>query len=65
MDKEIEKAHNALQAIKLKYNGGKISQEEAKKLAQPYLDIVNEKAKEIADRYGRKFYPITFINYMR
>jgi hypothetical protein len=41
-------------AIAMQCKLGNLSYQKGKELAQPYFDIVNEKAKEIAQKYGKK-----------
>jgi hypothetical protein len=52
--------------IKHRYDRGEISREQAKSLAKPVLDKINERSLEVARRYGKKYYPkLDFINAMR
>lgn len=57
--------------IKRRYLTGEISREEAKELAQPILDQINEvaviKTKELNKKYGlnRKSFVLDFVNAMR
>jgi polyhydroxyalkanoate synthesis regulator phasin len=52
-------------AIKLLYDTGEISREEAKRLAQPILDRINSRIADIAQKQGRKPYRLDFISAMR
>lgn len=54
-----------LKEIKYKMNLGIISYYEARNEAQPYIDEMNVKGKEIAIKYGQKFKPFTFQYLMR
>ena len=47
------------------YRLGKISREEAKQEIMPYLDKVNEKSKELAEKYNQKYRPVNFCAYVR
>ena len=47
------------------YRLGKISREEAKEHIMPYLDYVNKKSKELANKYNQKHKEITFSYYLR
>lgn len=39
--------------------------EEAKAMAKPIIDAMNERAKEIAEEHGMRFKPLSFTNLMR
>lgn len=54
-----------IEEIKIALACGFISYEEAKIEAKPILDKINKKGKEIAKKYGKKYYPITFTEIMR
>jgi hypothetical protein len=56
---------NELYNIKMWLGSGAISYETAKEMAQPHLDALNKKAKEIAKKYGIKPRLITFTGFMR
>lgn len=59
-----ELKHKAYVA-KLMYQTGRISRAEAKAEIQPYIDLFNEKSKEIAKKYNQKAKTISFISYVR
>ena len=65
MNKNIEHVQSELAAIKAKLDLGKISYDQAKRLAEPYLKILNNKATEIAKRFRQKPKLIQFGQYMR
>jgi hypothetical protein len=44
---------------------GVITYDEAKRRAQPYLDKVNARAREIAKKYGKKHSNFTFTGIVR
>lgn len=46
--------------LKLKVAHNELTYKEAKKLAKPALDFLNNKSKEAAKKYGRKPILITF-----
>ena len=52
-------------AIKLLYDTGEISREEAKRLAQPIIDRINRRTMEIAIKHGQKPYRLDFVSVMR
>lgn len=54
-----------IEELKLALAYGHISYDEAKIEAKPILDKINKKGKEIAKKYGKKYYPITFTEIMR
>ena len=39
--------------------------DECKKIAQPYLDVINEGAKVLAKKHGKKYKPFTFTYLFR
>jgi len=55
----------ALDAIKINLDHGLINYDQAKEQAGPHLAALNEAAKKIAVKYGRRHKPITFAGYMR
>jgi len=56
----------ALAEIKRRYDTGEISREEAKELAQPIIDRVNQRAATIAKKYGKaKYIVLDFVSSMR
>lgn len=61
-------SHNDLaiaKGIALSCRMGAISYDEAKKKVEPYLERVNAKAREIAKKYGKKHYNLTFTGLVR
>lgn len=54
-----------IEELKLALAYGYISYDEAKTEAKPILDRINKKGKEIAKKYGKHYYPITFNELMR
>ena len=54
-----------LDTIKAKMTLWEITIEQAKLDVVPYLDEVNKRWKQIAKKFGKKFYPITFTNIAR
>ena len=49
-----------LKLLKLKVGMGDLTYSQAEKLAQPYIDIVNNKAIELEKKYNRKAKLINF-----
>lgn len=58
---EIEKLYE----IKMKLLAGIIDYDLAKKEAQPYIDRLNEKGKEIAKKHNRRYVNTNFSMQMR
>ena len=54
-----------LKEIKFLFMTGQITYYQAKEIAQPIIDEMNIKGKEIAKKYNQKFKPFTFSNLMR
>jgi len=51
--------------IKLKMLSGVLTYEEAKKEAEPIINEMNQIAKKIAKKFGRKHFEFTFSGLMR
>ena len=47
------------------YRTGKCQREIAKEEITPYLDAVNEKAKELAKKYNQKYKAVNFSSFVR
>lgn len=62
---EAKQNRQDIEEIKIALACGFISYEEARVEAKPILDKINKKGREIAKKYGKKYYPITFIEVMR
>ncbi len=56
---------NKINEIKIKLITGKIDYYKAKEEAQPIIDEMNLKGKEIAKKYNQKYKPFTFSSLMR
>jgi lysophospholipase L1-like esterase len=56
---------NQIQSIKYAFISGEISYEKAKELATPIINSYNEKAKEIAKKYGKKAIKLSFAGLFR
>ena len=54
-----------IKEIKIALALGYISYDEAKIEAKPILDRINKKGKEIAKKYNKNYYPITFTEIIR
>lgn len=44
---------------------GRITYDEAKEMAEPIIEKMNERGKEIAKKHNQKFRPFTFTGLMR
>jgi ribosomal protein S11 len=62
---EAMKHTEAMNNIKMWLLNGAISYDKAKEMAVPHLAAMNEKAQEIAKKYGVKPRVITFAGFMR
>lgn len=47
------------------YQLGQCSREVAKEKIMPYLDKVNEKAKELSKKYNQRYKPVNFSTFVR
>ena len=54
-----------LELIKYSFMTGQLTYHEAKEKAQPIIDEMNIKGKEIAKKYNQRFKPFTFSYLMR
>jgi polyhydroxyalkanoate synthesis regulator phasin len=55
---------NELRSIDLWVKIGAIDFDKAKKMAQPYIDAINEKATEIAKKHGVRARKVYFHNFV-
>lgn len=62
MDNEL---YIQAQEIRILYNSGLITREEARKKIKPYADYYNAKVEEIAKKYNRKAKKFNFNSFMR
>jgi ribosomal protein S11 len=62
---ETMKHTEEMKNIKMWLMSGAITYDKAKEMAAPHLAAMNEKAQEIAKKYGLKPRPITFAAFMR
>lgn len=62
---KVEELRQDAEHYRSLYNLGACTREEAKQHIQPYLDLVNEKSKELAKKYGRRPMKIEFPTYVR
>ena len=65
MDTQITNAIMALKNIRFDLDHDRVSYEQAKKLAQPHIDIINAKAESIAREFKKKPTILTFTAAMR
>lgn len=62
---EATKNRQEIATIKYSLMVGDITYEKAQELAKPIIKRINEKGKEIAKKYGKKYRAVTFIELMR
>ena len=65
MNIEVEEAQNEIRRIRISLTTGKLTYKEAKEKAQPHIDVLNEKGREVAKRFKRRHNEITFSGIMR
>jgi hypothetical protein len=65
MKKEIELAHKELEKIRSAFRSSRIEYDEAKRMAEPYLKVLNNEGYKVAQKFGKKHYTITFTSFMR
>ncbi len=61
----VDEIRQTSEIYKILYRGNQCSREVAKENIQPYLDLVNEKSKELAKKYNQKTKIIGFSEYVR
>ena len=54
-----------LDYIKIQLKTGAIDYDEARDLAKPYLEDLNNRMKKIAKKFGKTHYNVSFVGYMR
>lgn len=57
--------YESLEKIRMALGAGKITYDDAKVQAQPYIDEMNNRGRVIAAKYGKKHQPFTFASLMR
>ncbi len=65
MTPAVERAMNTAHEARGLFRKGQISHEEAKRLIQPYLDLVNEGGKKMSKKYGNSFRAVTITGFLR
>lgn len=63
-DETIKLRQDAMQA-KADYMLGRINQAEAKKRVEPYIQAVNEKAKQLAKKYNQRPKLVSTASFLR
>jgi hypothetical protein len=61
----VNQAKVELEKIKMVFNAGIMSYDDAKTKSLPYIECLNKRMKEIAREHKVAYHPITFIGYMR
>lgn len=62
---DIEELRYNAELYRAQYNLGYCTREEAKKNILPYIEYLNNKAKEIAKKYNKRPKIISFSSYIR
>lgn len=65
MNKELKELKETAENARMLYRKGKFNIVVAKALINPYLDVVNAKAKELAKKYNQKSRKVSFYAYVR
>lgn len=65
MTQEVFELREKALAARILYNRGIITREEAKEDIDPYINLVNKKAKEIAKKYNMKPKLVSFSVFVR
>jgi hypothetical protein len=65
MDIQTVNAQDKIMEIRIRLGLGKITYEEAREQVVPYLEVINAKGREVARRFNRTHYPLTFSGAMR
>lgn len=64
MSHQVEQALEALNAIRSKLQRGMIEYDAAKAEAQPHLEVLNARGREIAKEHKQPYYQLTFSCFM-
>lgn len=65
MDKELTQIWAGIETIKVKLAHSNLEYDEAKKLAKPLIDKLNERGEVVAKRFKKQFKPFTFTGIFR
>lgn len=65
MSEEVKKLKSTAEEGRSLYRCNAINIKEAKQMIMPYLNAVNEKAKELAKKYNMKPKKVNFYSYVR
>lgn len=60
-----ERNREEIARIRKAYNTGQITREEAREQAQPIIDSINDKAKELSKKHRVRYSAISFVSMMR
>jgi len=65
MERTGQEFRDELSVIRREMLAGKLTVEEAKKVAQPIIDEMNARGAKVAKEFGRTFHKLTFGYIMR
>jgi len=65
MDYEISKLKSQAEEYRYLYQINQVTREEAKEYITPYINAINDKQKELAEKYNQKVKKVTFISFIR
>jgi hypothetical protein len=65
MDKEYKTLKETAEKYRALYNSGKCSREQAIENIFPYLDLINNKSKELSKRYNQNCKKVSFSSFIR
>ena len=65
MTKDIKELKETAENARMLYRKGKFNIIVAKALINPYLEVVNKKAKDLAKKYNQKPRKVSFYAYVR
>lgn len=65
MNEEIKQLKQMAEIARAEYRTNHITREEAKERIMPYIDAVNERAKELAKKYNQKPKMASFNTFVR
>ena len=65
MNEHIKELKYRAEIARLQYQMNHITRDEAKEQIMPYINVINERSKELAKKYNQKPKLVTFITFFR
>lgn len=65
MNDKVKELRNKAEEGRALYRMGEVEMAEAKEMVMPYLEAVNDHAKELAKKYNMKAHKVSFYSFVR